>query len=254
MDRLVSCLFLRTNNNALKTIIMLSLRKVFLALSLLSCVSVAQAAFITLNADHFSVTYDDAGLYGHGSLSGSGDTIFFTPTQFKTSSGSGPVSVSSALALTFIIDPGYAFTGLSYLESGDYFLLGGAAVDVAASVNAENTATLVSSSLTLSPGAALDVVTSFANFHTTDWLLAGDLSLLGLGAPNTLQITLDNYLLASTPATGFGFIEKKFVGLGITTGSVPEPASLALLLAGMMAALLVGSRRRGRDPIHGTHL
>lgn len=233
---------------------MLSLRKAFLAFGLLSCVSLAQAAIITLNADHFSVSYDDAGLYGHGSLSGSGDTIFFTPTQFKTSSGSGPAGVSSALVLTFIIDPGYAFTGLSYLESGDYFLLGGAAVDVAASVNAENTATLASSSLTLSPGVALDIVTSFANFHTTDWLLEGDLSLLGLGAPNTLQITLENELIADTPATGFGFIEKKYVGLSIIAepalppGAVPEPASWTLLLAGMMAALLVG-RRRVRAPV-----
>lgn len=256
MAGLASCLLLHTNNNALKTIIMLSLRKAFLALGLLSCVSVAQATLITLNADHFSVTYDDAGLYGHGSLSGSGDTIFFTPTQFKTSSGSGPVSVSSSLALTFIIDPGYAFTGLSYLESGDYFLLGGAAVDLAASVNAENAATLASSLLSLSPGVALDNVTSFANFHTTDWLLAGDLSLLGLGAPSTLQITLGNTLSASTPATGFGFIEKKFVGLSIMTepAAAPEPSSWALLLAGLMAALLVGSRRRVRAPIYGRHL
>ena len=79
---------------------MMSFRKSFLVLGLLSLVNVAQAAIITLENDRFSVTYDDAGLYGQGALSGSGDTIFFTPTQFKTSSGSGPVSVSSSLALT----------------------------------------------------------------------------------------------------------------------------------------------------------
>lgn len=231
---------------------MSSFTKALLALGLLSCASLAQAAPITLYAEHFSVSYDDAGLYGQGFLSGSGDTIFFTPTQFKVSSGSGPVSVSSTLALTFIIDPGYAFTGLSYLEGGDYFLMGGATVDAASSIKAENTATLVASSLSLSPGAALDNVTSFASFHTTDWLLAGDLSLVGLGAPNTLQITLGNELIADTPATGFGFIEKKYLGLSVITEAalppeaVPEPASWTLLLAGMMAALFIGSRRRAR--------
>jgi hypothetical protein len=230
---------------------MLLFRKVLISLGLLVVAGVAQAAPIILNGDHFTVSYDDAqaGIYGQGLLSGSGDALFFTPTQFKTSSGSGPASVSSALTLTFTIDSGYAFTGLSYSESGDYFLLGGAVVDVAASVNAVNAATLASSSLALSPGAALDDVTSFANFRTTDWLLSGNLSLLGLGGPNILQITLDNTLYASTPNAGYGFIEKKFVGLSIVTEpalppvSVPEPTSGALLLVGMMAALLVGRRR-----------
>lgn len=230
---------------------MLIFRQIFLGLSLFAVANASLAAPITLDGAHFTVSYDpiQADVYGAGTVSGSGDTVFFTPTQFKTSSGSGPASVSSALTLTFTIESGYAFTGLSYSESGDYFLLGGAAVNVAASVNAVNAATLAASSLALSPGVALDAVTSFANFRTTDWVLSGDLSLLGLGGPSILQVTLDNTLFASTPEAGYGFIEKKFVGLSIATEpalppvSVPEPASWALLLAGMMAALLVGRRR-----------
>jgi hypothetical protein len=243
---------LLTNENQKMPLI----RKILLGLSLLTVVNMSFAGVITLQGDHFAVTYDDtqAGLYGAGSMSGSGGAVFFTPTQFKTASGSGPTSVSSSLTLTFTVDTGYAFGGLSYLESGDYFLLGGAVVDVAASVNAENAATQASSSLLLSPGVALDAVTSFANFHTTDWLLSGDLSLASLGAPNTLLVTLDNSLFAGTPAPGYGFIEKKFVGLSIMTevaeppASVPEPASWSLLLAGMLAALLAGNRRRVRGP------
>jgi hypothetical protein len=235
---------------------MLPFRKILTSLGLLAMAGVVQAAPIILNGDHFTVSYDDTqvGLYGQGSLSGSGDTLFFTPTQFKTSSGSGPASVSSALTLTFTIDSGYAFTGLSYSESGDYFLLDGAVVDAAASVNAVNAATLALASLALSPGVALDAVTSFANFRTTDWVLSGNLSLLGLGGPNILQITLDNTLDASTPNAGYGFIEKKFVGLSIVTEpalppvSMPEPTSGALLLVGMVAALLVGRRRGVHAP------
>lgn len=227
------------------------IRKLLLGLSLLGASNGVLAAPITLLGDHFSVTYDSvqASLYGAGAVSGSGDTVFFTPIEFKTSSGNGPASVSSMLTLTFTIDSGYAITGLTYSEGGDYFLFDGAAVDVAASVTAVNASTLAAASLALSPSAALDAVTSFTNFGTTNWALSGDLSLLGLGAPSTLQITLDNTLFASTPETGYGFIEKKFVGLSVVTEpalppvSVPEPASLALLLVGMMAALLVGRRR-----------
>jgi hypothetical protein len=240
---------------------MLSLHKAFLILGLFIA-SVAEASPIVLDAGHFTVTYDDvqAGLYGAGSVSGSGDTVFFTPTQFKTSSG----SVSSALALTFTIDPGYVFTGLSYSESGDYFLLGGAAVNVTGSADAKNAATSALASLVLTSGASLDSVTTFANFHTTDWSLAGDLSLSGLGAPTTLLINLDNELFASTTSPGLGFIEKKFVGLQILTGpaltqgslgpaAVPEPASWTLLLAGMMAAMWI-RRRHGHGLKAGPYL
>lgn len=230
---------------------MLSFRKAVLILGLLSIASVARATPIVLGASHFTVTYDDTqtGLYGAASMSGSGDTVFFTPAQFKTSSG----NVSSALALNFTIDPGYAFSGLSYSEGGDYYLLGGAAVNATSSVDAKNATTPAMTSLALTPGAPLDNVTSFFNFKTTDWSLAGDLSLSGLGAPTSLLVTLNNALFASSPPSGLGFIETKFVGLKILTepalpvlaqATVPEPASWTLLLVGMMAAQW--SRRRGR--------
>jgi hypothetical protein len=227
---------------------MLSLRKAFLALGLLSCVSVAQAALIELDADHFTVAYDDAGLYGQGFLSGSGDTVFFLPTQFTAFSGvaGGAVSTPATLELTFTADPGYAFTGLFFTERGDYLLFGGGAVNVGASMEAVNAVTAASDILNLSPSAPLDQL----GVPTHNWELGGSLSLLGLGAPQTLLITLDNELFASTPTAGLGFIEKKFAGFRLVTepGVVPEPASWTLLLAGMMAALLVGNRRRIRVP------
>lgn len=229
-------------------------KKIMLALGLLVLANVAVATPITLTGDHYAVTYDDAlvGLYGSGSVSGSGDTVFFTPTRFKVLTGSGSASVSSAVALTFTIDPGYVFSGLSYSEGGDYSLLDAAAVNVVTNVMAKNAATLASASFVLAPGAPLDSVTSFDDFETTDWSLAGNLSLSGLGAPTTLLVTLDNELFASASPGGEGFIEKKFVGLKILTAStsnaVPEPASWTLLLVGMLAAQWIRSRRRGREP------
>ena len=64
------------------------------------------------------------------------------------------------------------------------------------------------------------------------------LSSLGLGSPHTLQVTLENTLLAGSTTGGLRFIEKKYVGFpgdgGTCCGS--RTGKLALLLAGVMAA------------------
>lgn len=229
---------------------MLLIRKVFLAISLLAAATTSLAAPILLDGDHFTVTYDDAsvGLYGSGALSGPGDTVFFVPSAFTAFSGvaGGATTTRSILQLSFVADPGYVFTGLSFIERGDYLLFGGGNVNVGASITAENTDTAAIVALNLSPASPLVLL----GVPTHNWDLAGSLSLLGLDAPQSLQITLDNTLFASTPTAGAGFIEKKFVGFrlltepGLPPGAVPEPASWALLLIGMLAALLAGGRRR----------
>lgn len=233
---------------------MLSLRKAFLTLGLLSVASVAQAAPIVLQADHFSVSYDDTqlGLYGAGAVSG--DTVFFLPTSFTAFSGVAgrAVSTRALFELTFIADPGYAFSGLSFTERGDYLLFGGGGVNVVAGVEAVNASTGASASAILTPGAPLNV----PGLPTHNWQLEWGLALQSLGSPQSLQVTLDNELFASTPTAGMGFIEKKFAGFELTVepvAAVPEPAGWTLLLAGMMAALLAGCRRRmlGQDGQRG---
>lgn len=233
---------------------MLSLRKAFLAFGLLSCVSLAQAALITLNADHFSVSYDDAqaGLYKQGNLSGSLDTIYFLPNTFAASSGGQQVSTQASLELTFAITtPGYAFTGFTYTERGDYFLFGGGAATVTASALAPNATTSGSDILLSLASGPLDETGS-----STPWELTGSLSSLDLASPQTLVVTLGNTLLASSTPGGLGFIQKTYAGFRVVAepAAVPEPSSLALLLAGVMAAALLAGRRRVRVPIHGRRL
>jgi hypothetical protein len=226
----------------------LNINKAVLGLSLLAVAHASQAAPITLDADHFTVTYDSAqaGLYGQGFLSGSLDTVYFQPSTFAALSGGSPASTPASLLLTFTVDPGYAFAGFTFTERGDYFLFGQGAVNVAAGVQAVNAATAASAMLNLAPGMPLD--------HTgasTAWELAGSLATQGLGTPQTLLLTLNNELFASAASGSLGFIQKTYVGFQILTAAqpaaVPEPSSWALLLAGMMAALVLG-RRRVRAP------
>lgn len=221
---------------------MLLPRKFLMGLSLLAAANASLAAPILLDGDHFTVAYDSSltGLYKDGLLSGSLDTVYFQPNTFIALSGGSPASTQALLQLTFTIDPGYTFTGLSFTERGDYFLFGGGAVDVAASVQAVNAATLESEILNLAPGAPLS-----ATGGSTPWELTGSLSSLGPGLPQTLLVTLDNTLYASASTGSLGFIQKTYAGFRVMTrpAAVPEPASWTLLLAGMLAALLIGKRR-----------
>ena len=232
---------------------MFILRKAFLVLGLLSIVSVAEASPIVLDGDHFTVTYESSqtGLYKQGFMAGSLDTVYFQPNTFTALSSGSQVSTQGFLNLTFAIDPGYTFAGLLFTERGDYFLRNGGAVNVVASVQqANSSATLLS----LQPGSPLASIG-----RSTPWELTGAVSLQNLGPSQTLAISLDNTLFASSSGRGLGFIQKTYAGFQVMTRpvvppvSVPEPSSVALVLIGMAAAVLMG-RRRVRVPFHGARL
>lgn len=226
---------------------MLPLRKAIPVLGLLALMNAALAAPITLNGAHFTATYDDAqaGPYGQGFLSGSLDTVYFQPGAFSALSGGSPASTPASLQLTFTIDPGYRFAGFDFAERGDYFLFGSGTVGLDSSLQAVNADTAASVILTLAPSAALDVPDEVVSWEATGSFASG------LGMPQTLSVTLANELFADAPAGELGFIQKTYVGFRIATvaapASVPEPSSWALLLAGMLAALLAG-RRQVRVP------
>lgn len=215
------------------------LRRTSLTLALLVVSAAASAAPIVLEGDRFSATYDDTltGRFGAGNVSAAGDTIFFSPTGFTALSGGagGAVSTPSTLQLILVADPGFAFTGLDFLARGDFLLFGSGQVNSTARVSIENTAAV----LELAPSAPLDQVGT----PTRNWALAGNLSLSGAGL-QTLTVTLDSTLFASTPSSGLAFIENKFTGLGVRTTAIPEPSSGMLVLAGLLAAGLAAGRRK----------
>lgn len=230
---------------------MLKLRKAFLVLGLLSLVSVAEASPIVLAGDHFTVTYESTqtGLYKQGFMAGSLDTVYFQPNSFTAFSSGAPASTQGLLNLTFTIDSGYTFAGLSFTERGNYFLRNGGAVNVVTGVQQANSASPL---LSLTPGSPLS-----STGRSTPWEMTGAVSLPNLGAQQTLTITLDNTLFASSSGPGLGFIQTTYAGFQVMTrkapASVPEPSSVALVLIGMVAAILIG-RRRVRLPYHGARL
>lgn len=221
---------------------MRSIPKALLSLVLLASANLSQAAPITLLGDHFTVTYDDAqaGLYGAGLVSGSLDTVYFLPTTFAAITGAGSASTQASLQFTLSINPGYTFAGIMFAENGDYFLSNAGSASASASLQALDPNTLATGNLVLGTGVLGQVG------GTTLWDLAGLLSPLGLGASQALQVTLDN-AVTSSPTEGIGFIQKTYVGFTVLTqaeNAVPEPSGLALMLGGMLAAVLAGRRRR----------
>ncbi|WP_324778876.1 PEP-CTERM sorting domain-containing protein [Thiobacillus sedimenti] len=224
---------------------MLTLRQVFSGISLLAAASAAQAAIITLNGDHFTVTYDEAlvsPLFGSGALSGSLDTLYFQPTAFNAFGAGASAATKASLQFTVAVDSGYAFAGLAFSEWGNYFLSDGGSASAAAVVQATNSATSDSGTLNLTPGSPLDVAGGTAN-----WALSGLISPTGLGSPQSLLVSLGDQVGVDPSAGGLGYIEKNYVGFRIMTQaqSVPEPSTGALLFGGVLAALLAGRRPLG---------
>lgn len=212
-----------------------------LGAALLALGGVAQAAPITLYGNGFSLSYDDArtGLYGAGALSGSQDTLYFQPTAFSAFSAGGAVSVAAPLQFTISIAPGYRLGGLVLTERGNYFLSGGGAVDALSIVDLIDAATPALSFLDLFPAQPLTRAGS-----TVDWEMSGQ--LLPPGGVGQIFLVDFESVIGSAPVNGIGFIQKNYVGFRVLTEAhaVPEPAGLALLMAGA-AAWWAGRRRRG---------
>lgn len=221
---------------------------ILLALTLLASTNFSHATPLTVNGDYFSVTYDDAqtGLYGPGYISGSLDTFYVQPTVFTAFSAGSPVITSASLQFTLVMDAGYRFGGLEFNEWGNYFLSNAGMTNVAADVQVHDTNMLTASALGLNSGLSLD-----QSGGSVNWALSG-LIAPPSSASQMLQITLNNEL-TSAPVGGIGFIQKSYTGFKVLAvavadpTSVPEPSSWALVLAGGLAASLVGCRRMTRS-------
>lgn len=235
------------------------------ALAAMSCAGIATASINYGDFSGTTVTYlgvtetanspgDTEPLFGIPSISG--DSLDFDPAGFSSASTGGGIDLTDG-QLNFSIETGDAdgLISFSVTESGDYSFAGvtpTAGTFVSASVSAAVTILEVDG-VTLGTPINLFASTTF----TTDYPTTGgapstgllpwsavsfiDLSsVLGAGqAATSIEVVIDNQLVAGSESGTSAFIAKK--DFGITTVSIPEPGSLALLGLG---GLLIARRRR----------
>jgi len=228
-----------------------------LPLKLLACSalllgsSALSAAMVTINGANVNFTYDDSLMALFGAPTVSGDIIYFTPTNFKaiSTNGAGSVITSSTVNVVITAHQGVNLGALTLQERGDYLLsgesssvgLGGQlrAFDISNPLNVEDSSfTTTSSNLTLNDGI----------FHNWVGTAGIDLGAALWSNTTSINMTIENVLTATTiklPSTAF--IEKKFVGVGVTVGGVPPttiPVPAAAWLLGSGLAGLVSLARR----------
>lgn len=230
---------------------MLTLKKSFVGVVLFGAVCSVQAAPVTLTGSNFSVTYDDAllGLFGTPSLSG--NTLFFTPTNFQALSenGAGIDLVKQTANFDFFLAPdsNTRFDTVKLSEAGDYLQFGGESfADVRGQIRVRDVANPAQENVSfISPSAPLDI----ADGSNHDWSANTSTDLSGTEWKDTraVRVTLENILLAySQPGTGpqLSFVEKKFAGINVAVAPIPEPSTWLMMLGGMGVLGFIAVRRR----------
>lgn len=206
----------------------------------------ASAAPVTLAGLNVDFTFDDAlmGLFGMPSVAG--NTLFFTPTGFDAQSaggtGSGFDLAKQTVNVRVTARDGYRFSTLNLAERGDYLLLGtGASVDVGGQVRIFDTAApAIERTASILPSAPLTIT----GFPTHNWSAGAMVGVADWTSAKTLNVTLENILVASSVPGSLGFVEKKFAGIDVAVTPVPEADAYAMMLAGLGLVGFMVMRRR----------
>ena len=221
---------------------------------LLATSGLVSAATVTLNGSDVSFTYDDTNMGLFGSPTVSGNTIFFTPTNFKAVSTNGEGLVITTSTVNFVVTPnqGKAITSLALTERGDYSLDGeGSSVGIGGQMRVFSMNDPINVADSSFITSASDLTTNDNLYH--NWTAGAGVDLTGAQWSKTsaVNMTLENVLEATTSGSGpsKAFIEKKFAGVGITVGlvppaSVPVPAAMWLFGSGLLGLMGVARRER----------
>ena len=219
-----------------------------LSAALLSCNALAVVQ--TLVGTNVTYVFDDMlmGLYGTPILSG--DSLVFTPTNFKAvSTDGGIVMTSSTINVQVYTNANYNFSAFNLTELGDYSLIGSdAQVAVGGQIrmfDLTNPPPPAANQLTdpITVTSPLTVTTSIANYQTTNWQANAAIAV-PTNWGNGVNLTIENILLASTTQLGSAaFVEKKFVGNSVILTPVPEAETYAMMLAGLGLVGFMARRR-----------
>jgi len=219
-------------------------RKLFVFLVIVFSGS-SNAALMTTTGNTVSFTYDDMLLGLFGSPTISGDSLFFTPSNFKAlrENKAGGKLVSSTFSVRIDSLQGGAINSVALTEKGDYLLEGAKAkVAVLGELRAVDVAdpfTTYSANIT---SASPFTETAFTG-PTGKWTASAYLDLPGV---SSVIVNIENILRAKIDRGNTGdelaFIEKKFAGLSVTT--VPLPQAVWLFGAGLFGLLSVSKRKK----------
>ena len=230
-----------------------------LAASVLGLASFStNAAVVTECGNDVCFTYDNATLFGSGTIVG--NNIFFTPGDFLAESlnGEGVVTSNETLNIdvTSKVEGQQWIQGIALIEQGDYKLDGtGASADVSGML-------AVTSNTTLDPSTAIPPlfpdgtspyrIEELFNAGTladtggvlTQWSADALVDLgdaAGWGSDSDVNVTVENLLSATTLNSGEeAFVQKKFGVIGVSV--VPIPGAVFLFPSALVA--LAWFRRR----------
>jgi hypothetical protein len=188
----------------------------------------------------FTDISDNDGLFG--GYSRSGDQLTWLPSAFKAESENGTAQTTNdTLLMTITAGPGDYITKVDIFEIGDYTLTGPS--DGYAEVSPSGTLFVTEEA----PGGGMAGYDSFdqtfeLNVDPDFGLWSEDLVVNLTGMQITsVSISWQNNLQASSEEGTTSLIQKKYGELGISVEVIPEPATLAVLALGSLAAVL---RRR----------
>ena len=210
----------------------------------------ALAATQTLVGTNVTYVYDDdlMGLYGQPTLSG--DSLVFTPINFKAQStdgnggvNGGIVQTGSTINVQVYANTNYTLSAFSLTELGDYRLIGSdAQVTVGGQMRLFDLDDVppAGSELTdpITATAPLTVATSL-----TDWQANAAIAVPA-NWNSGVNLTIENILLARTTQTGStGEIWKNTVTVNTSVSPVPEAETYAMILAGLGLVGFMARRR-----------
>ncbi|UCV29992.1 PEP-CTERM sorting domain-containing protein [Ferribacterium limneticum] len=205
----------------------------------------ANAATVTLDGEHFTISYETEAQYLFGVPRLVDSTLVFGPSGsgFAAKSYGGNNVTNATFSFFITADPGYKVSSFNLYEGGDYMLIGDASV---VSLGGELRVKPVGEAVmtaAIRPSLPLTTHTSFERFATTDWDTTA--SIRPTAKLTSAQVSIENmfYSFASSSQRGYAFIEMKNVELGFVLTPIPEPASYAMLLAGLGMMGFVARRR-----------
>lgn len=206
----------------------------------------AYAASVTLTGNNVDFTFDDTlmGLFGQPQIAG--DTLFFTPTNFEAQSlnGAGLDLTRDTVNIKVTAHSGWNFDSVNLLERGDYLLIGsGSTADVTGQIRVFDTAMPLAE---LTDNITTTGPLNMTGVPTKNWNADASVDVSAWNSATTLNVTIENLLLASTSSpASLAFVEKKFSGLTLVTTPVPEADTYTMMLAGLgLIGFMVSRRKR----------